>query len=71
MRRSFGIISGAFALRSRALALVGHLVFSFFGCQFALRRLFVRVAPGQIWRPIRSTSERTSHGLRGIGRPAR
>src|SRR5262245_4202663 len=27
MRRSLGIISGAFALRSQPLALVGHLVF--------------------------------------------
>jgi hypothetical protein len=34
MRRSLGIMSGAFALRSRAFALVGHLVFSIFDCHF-------------------------------------
>jgi hypothetical protein len=28
MRRSLGIISGAFALRSQPFALVGHVVFS-------------------------------------------
>jgi hypothetical protein len=35
MRRSLGIISGAFALRSQAFALVGHVVFSFFERHFA------------------------------------
>jgi hypothetical protein len=30
MRRSLGIIRGAFALRSRAFSLIGHLVFFFF-----------------------------------------
>jgi hypothetical protein len=34
MRHSLGIISGAFALRSRPFALVGHVVFSFFECHF-------------------------------------
>jgi hypothetical protein len=29
MRRSLGIISGAFALRSQPFTLVGHVVFSF------------------------------------------
>jgi hypothetical protein len=33
MRRSLGIISGAFALRSRAFTRSGHVVFSFFGCR--------------------------------------
>jgi hypothetical protein len=36
MSRSLGIISGAFALRSHAFALVGHVVFSFFGCPFGV-----------------------------------
>jgi hypothetical protein len=34
MRRSLGIMSGAFALRSHAFALVGRLFFSFFYCHF-------------------------------------
>jgi hypothetical protein len=39
MRRSLGIISGAFALRSRAFALVGHVVFLFQGRAASVRRL--------------------------------
>jgi len=34
MGRSLGIISGAFALKNRALALGGHVVFSFFERHF-------------------------------------
>jgi hypothetical protein len=34
MRRSLGIISGAFALRNQAFALVGHRGFSFFERHF-------------------------------------
>jgi hypothetical protein len=34
MRRSLGIMSGAFALRSRRFALVGRLVFLLFGSHF-------------------------------------
>jgi hypothetical protein len=34
MRRSLGIMSGAFALRSRAFAPVGHVVFYLFGGPF-------------------------------------
>jgi hypothetical protein len=34
MSRSLGIISGAFALRSRSFALVGHVVFYFAGRHF-------------------------------------
>jgi hypothetical protein len=33
MRHSFGIMSGSFALRSRAFALAGHVVFFIFGLQ--------------------------------------
>jgi hypothetical protein len=33
MRRSLGIMSGSFALKNRAFALIGHLVFSFSGRQ--------------------------------------
>jgi hypothetical protein len=39
MSRSLGIISDSFALRSRAFALVGHVFFSFSGCQFDSFRL--------------------------------
>jgi hypothetical protein len=35
MRRSLGILSGAFALRSHAFALVGRLVFHFSGANLA------------------------------------
>jgi hypothetical protein len=34
MRRSLGIISGAFALRSQAFARGGHVVFLAFDCHF-------------------------------------
>jgi hypothetical protein len=34
MSHSLGIISGAFALKSRALALTGHVVFNHFRCLF-------------------------------------
>jgi hypothetical protein len=34
MRRSLGIISGAFALRNQPFARSGHVVFSFFDCHF-------------------------------------
>jgi hypothetical protein len=34
MSRSLGIISGAFALKNRAFALGGHLVFDNSGCHF-------------------------------------
>src|SRR5262249_38216895 len=47
MRRSLGIISGAFALRSRAFALIGHLVFSF------LAAILAAIGPGKIaWHPF-------------------
>jgi hypothetical protein len=36
MRRSLGIMSGSFALRSRAFALVGHVVFHFLTVRRAL-----------------------------------
>jgi hypothetical protein len=37
MRRSSGIISDSFALRSRAFALGGHVVFYLFACRFGNR----------------------------------
>src|SRR5262245_57976807 len=40
MRRSLGIISGAFALRNHALALVGHVVFLSFDWLGRRRRWF-------------------------------
>ena len=46
MRPSLGARYGAFALRSRELALSGHVVFSFLGCQFGSRRLKLQVGRG-------------------------
>jgi hypothetical protein len=45
MSRSLGIISASFALKSRALALGGHVVFYLFDCHFDSRWLRRRAIP--------------------------